>query len=337
MKNLNPLIIEQARKYKAEYKSIYRAIKQFDRIAIFTHITPDFDALGSQFGLYTWLQDNFPEKDIRVLGSNHPTYTPHLYPSIPELDDQWFEKPFLAIVVDTSTSDRVSDQRFQQATIIIKIDHHPPVDQYGDINLVDTELVAAAEAVTNLIVYRNTKFSLSKEAAIYLYSGIAGDSRRFLYQDTTIYTFANVTELLKTGFNLTTDVYNKMYVETLQDLALRAHILTHYRLTDHGVAYYILDDETLKEFERTTDQGKEFVNIFNGIEGVNAWFSASEDRQRGIYKVSLRSKDTPINQVATKYRGGGHAQASGATLHSREEIDLLVADLDALFPKTIRQ
>lgn len=333
MKRHRPLVQIQAKKYRQDYRRILKTIEQYDKICVFTHIVPDFDALGSQFGLYNWLKENFPKKDVRVSGSNHPQYSPNLYPYICEIENSWFETPFLAIVVDTATGDRVSDLRYQKAETIIKIDHHPMVDQFGDINLVDPSLVAAAEIVANFIIYNKKKYHLSKQTAIYLYSGIAGDSRRFLYKDTSIYTFANATELLKTGFDLSTDIYNKMYVETMQDLELRAHILANFKLTDHGVAYYILDAQTLEEFQRTTDQGKEFVNIFSGIEGVNAWFSASEDKERGIYKISIRSKEVPINQVATKYRGGGHTQASGATLNNRDEIDSLVSDLNALFPK----
>ena len=35
------------------------AIKRYDRIAIFRHCKPDYDALGSQMGLATWIKDNF--------------------------------------------------------------------------------------------------------------------------------------------------------------------------------------------------------------------------------------------------------------------------------------
>ena len=58
--------------------------------------------------------------------------------------------------------------------------------------------------------------------------------------------------------------------------------------------------------------------------------SVSEDVSTNEYRVSIRSKKVAINQVASKYRGGGHDQASGARLTSLEELDLLVKDLDDL-------
>ena len=330
----NPLIKSMALAFEDEYDQIFQAIEQFDRIAVFAHVIPDYDALGTQFGLYTWLKDNFPHKDIIIAGSNHRDYTPRLYPVIEDTPDSWFATSFLAIVVDTATGNRVSDMRYQKAAKIVKIDHHPAVDQYGDINLVAVDLVAASEIVGNLVLAYPKVSVLSKEAAIYLYSGIAGDSKRFLYADTSAHTFAIAEALIGTGINLSTDVYNKMYVGSLNDLRVQAYILNHFTVTDHGIAYYILDAQTLKLLGREADQGKEYVNIFSEVEGINAWASISEDQEKHIWRVSIRSKALPINQVATKYRGGGHAQASGATLESVTEIDALINDLNSLFPIT---
>ena len=60
---MNEIILKQAQKFEKEYKEILENIKKFDKIAVFRHIMPDFDALGTQFGLATWLKDNF--KDIK--------------------------------------------------------------------------------------------------------------------------------------------------------------------------------------------------------------------------------------------------------------------------------
>ena len=71
---INPLILEQADKHKTTYNRILNVIKRYDRIALFRHNSPDFDALGSQLGLYHWIKDNFPNKEVVYLGDNHVTY-----------------------------------------------------------------------------------------------------------------------------------------------------------------------------------------------------------------------------------------------------------------------
>ena len=55
---------------KKDITRILSAIKRYDRIAIFRHEKPDFDALGSQLGLATWIKDNFPNKEVHVLGAS---------------------------------------------------------------------------------------------------------------------------------------------------------------------------------------------------------------------------------------------------------------------------
>ena len=74
--------------------------------------------------------------------------------------------------------------------------------------------------------------------------------------------------------------------------------------------------------------------MFSNIEGVNAWCSVTEDKSSPkdyCWRVSIRSKHKDISGVANKWRGGGHALASGAKVKSLEELPLLIADLDALF------
>ena len=56
--------------FKKEYALVLKKIKEYDEIAIFRHIRPDFDALGTQFGLATWIKDNFPNKTVKVLLKN---------------------------------------------------------------------------------------------------------------------------------------------------------------------------------------------------------------------------------------------------------------------------
>ena len=91
---LDPKIKSFIAPNKRDITRILSAIKRYDRIAIFRHSKPDFDALGSQMGLAVWLKDNFPNKEVRVLGDNHVTFTPRLYPEMDNLNEDWFKQPF---------------------------------------------------------------------------------------------------------------------------------------------------------------------------------------------------------------------------------------------------
>ena len=328
---LSPEIKKVGQKYKTQIKGIEKAIRQYNRVAIFRHVMPDFDALGTQMGLYYFLKDNFPEKEIKVLGDNHVTFTPRLFPEMDRINDSWFNEPFLAIIVDVSNKSRIADPRFEKAEMIIKIDHHPNVEDFANINVVDTSMAAASELLVSLLLNFKHKYVLGEKSASNFYVGIAGDSGRFQYSSTSAHTFEIASELIARKIKLN-DIYAKMYVKQIDDLAVTAYILNNYKISPKGVAYYVLDSKIQKELKITTERGKENVNLFSNITGINIWCSITQDDdpKEPCWRISIRSRDYVINGVATEFGGGGHAQASGAKITTLNELPKFIDALDAL-------
>ena len=99
------------------------------------------------------------------------------------------------------------------------------------------------------------------------------------------------------------------------------------------MAYYVLDSNIQRELNITTERGKENVNLFSNIEGINAWCSITQDDnpKEPCWRISIRSKEKAINGVAAEFGGGGHAQASGAKIETLDDLDRFIAALDALF------
>ncbi len=329
-KKIDPIIKNFALPYIKEIRKIEKAIIKYDRIAIFRHIMPDFDALGTQMGLATWIKDNFPNKEVIVLGDNHVTFTPRVFPQMDEKNLDWFKEPFLAIVVDTANTSRIADPRWKKAKYKIKIDHHPDVEKYGKVQLVETKGAAASENMVSILLNFKGDYILSKEAASYFYIGIAGDSGRFQYSSTSAHTFAIAGELVNREIELS-KIYQRMYLKTVDDLKVTAYVLGHFNVSEKGVAYYVLDSKIQEELKITTERGKENVNLFANIEGINAWCSITEDKKDNCWRISIRSKEKAINQVATQFGGGGHAQASGARIDSLDELPEFIKALDNLF------
>ena len=326
------VILELINKNKESYDKVLELINNYDKIVLFRHQSPDFDALGTQLGLYHWLKDNYPNKEVHVVGENHVTLTPRLYEEMEIIDDSWFDNnEFLAVVMDTGDTKRISDKRYAKAKFIIKMDHHPNVEPYGNINIVNDELASCAELMANMLFYFDKV--MNKEAAHYLYSGIVGDSGRFLYNSTSPHTFEISKLLLETDFNLSKDVYQKMYTKNIDDLKVTAYVLGNFKVTKGGVAYYILPIDVQNELKITVERGKENINLFSNIDGINAWFCVTQDINKGDWRVSIRSKEKPINGVAAMFNGGGHEQASGARLKDLSQLDSLIEELDKLFIK----
>ena len=70
------------------------------------------------------------------------------------------------------------------------------------------------------------------------------------------------------------------------------------------------------------------INSFNHINEMLVWVTATEDKDLGTYRVSIRSRGPIINEVAANHGGGGHMYASGTRLKNEEEIMSLIKDLD---------
>lgn len=94
------------------FEGLYSALEQSEVITLYRHINPDCDALGSQWGLATWLKHRFPLKRVIVLG--HQKMTNGLFPDSDEIDDETIRQS-LAIVLDTANVRRIDDDRWQSA------------------------------------------------------------------------------------------------------------------------------------------------------------------------------------------------------------------------------
>jgi len=319
-------LLELNNKHKAEYSAIFDAINRYSKIAIFRHIHPDFDALGAANGLKEFILTNYMGKEVKLLGDNHDELTPRLYPKTDTAHNSWFQEPFLAIVLDTPNKRRIADPRIFHAEYVIKIDHHPFIEDFADIELIDSDVSSTSELLASLLF--SYKLKITPKCATYLYSGIVGDSGRFEYS-TSPTTLIIASKLLELGVDLK-DIYHRMYLHDQNDLKVIAHILNNYKVSKKGVAYYLLTRKELEEFKITTNQGKDHVNLFHFVDGIKIWCAITEDLTEKCFRVSLRSESIDISGVAADFRGGGHKNASGAKLLSLNEVDDFIAALDSL-------
>ena len=90
------------------FDTLLEAIATADIITIFRHEHPDCDALGSQWGLYSWIKDNFPEKKVYALGYESTTQCDFLVGDV--VSDEVIANS-TAIVLDTANTARIDDAR----------------------------------------------------------------------------------------------------------------------------------------------------------------------------------------------------------------------------------
>ena len=307
------------------YKQVLKAIKKYDTIVVIRHDVPDFDASGSQFGLVQWIKDNFPSKKVYAVGKPHKYFSPSLYPVTDEFNPD--NQNFLLIVVDSANQPRIDGKELiGKADFVVKIDHHPLCDHYGNVVIVDEHAAAAAELIADMLI--SFKKTISEKCAYYLYSAIVGDSGRFQYSDTNPRTFKVVAK----KFNFQ-DVYDKMYLKSIEDIKIINFIYDNYKVTEKGVAYYSVSIEDLHKLGIEREKVKAFVNLFAGYEEIKVWVQFSEDEtatDEYKWRVSIRSRGIKINDVAALHNGGGHDNAAGAKTVNAEENEQIVKELDEL-------
>ena len=279
-------------------------IEAYDTIVVFRHVFPDGDALGSQLGLVKTLRLNYPEKTIYAVGSNDHHYT--IYPEMDVVDLEGVK--FLSIVVDTANRPRVDDDRYTMGDKIIKIDHHPEVDPYGDLQLVDTDRGSACEIMTDLL--RDMGMQFNEDIAVTLLSGIITDTIRFSIEKVSHLTLESAAFLMKQGANIS-ELNNKLSIQPKEIFKTRAIIMNLAQLKG-GLSYVILNKEDLSQFPVDSKGVKSQVNAMAGIEDFKIWALFVQDED-GSYEGSLRARYHTINDVAESYGGGGHRLASGVS------------------------
>ncbi|EMB85122.1 DHH family phosphoesterase [Streptococcus mutans] len=305
------------------FKTILAKIKAYDTIIIHRHMKPDPDALGSQVGLKEMITSNFPQKTVKVTGYNEPSLS--WLAQMDDVSDKDYEGA-LVIVVDTANRPRIDDQRYLNGNFLIKIDHHPNEDHYGDLSYVDTKASSASEIITDFALQNQLK--LSDQAARLLYAGILGDTGRFLYPATTSKTFIIASELLKYDFDFAA-LARQMDSFPYKIAKLQAYVFENLEIDKNGAARIILSQKILKKFNLTDAETSAIVSSPGKIDTVQVWAIFVEQAD-GHYRVRLRSKSTVINEVAKRHAGGGHPLASGANSYSLAENEDIYQELKNL-------
>lgn len=308
-------------------QKILQKIKEYNSIIILRHIKPDGDCLGASLGLREILRSSFSDKKIYSIGKMKSEYLEFLGSEDKELDENDY-KDSLIIVVDTATKDRIDSEKFNIGKEIIKIDHHLAVDDYGIINYVREDLPATCAIIADFYYTFKDELVLTKEASRYLFVGIITDTGRFRYRGVNGELFTLTSELLNTGIDIE-DIYSSLYIKTKEELRLTAYIYKHFHTTNNGVAYFLMSKRIQKKFGMTNEAASSLVNVLEGIKGSLIWIFFIQNKEK-IWRVRLRSRFISINEIATKYKGGGHLQASGATVHNKKEIKQLLKDTDTL-------
>lgn len=307
------------------FEKIMELIRAHDTVIIHRHKNPDGDALGSQLGLKHLLLHNFPEKKVYAVGDEAGRFDFMDDCVMDTVDDSVYQQA-LAVVLDTSASHLISDERYMQAKALCRIDHHLFCETIAPVEVVDSSAESCCSLITALAMEQN--LALTPVAAKSLYTGMVTDSGRFRYDSTSENTFLRAAHLLHEPFDLN-EIYQNLYASDFEQTRLRAQFVLKICFTPNRVGYIYTTREEMQELNASTFAiSRGMVNTMADIKGVNIWVNFTETED-GVL-CELRSSRQNINPIAVKYGGGGHMKASGANVKSREEAMQMLNDLDKL-------
>lgn len=309
-------------------KQIIKKIKEYDNIVLARHIGPDPDALASEIALRDSIKLTFPKKNVYAVGNAVAKFK--YFGDLDRINDDNLERPLL-IVLDVPNKTRIDGINYDNYDYVIRIDHHPNVEEIADLELVDDRASSTCELIVELI--NNTKLKMTKSIAENLFLGIVADSDRFLLSYTTPKTFKLVTMLIEENNLDISKLYKNLYMRPINEVRFQSYIALNMIVTENNFGYIKLDKKVMDEFGVDSSAASNMINNFNFIKELNCWAFSSYDEKNEIHKINIRSRGPIINVVAQKYNGGGHMFASGARIKLESDVDKLFEDLDEVSKK----
>ena len=296
-----------------ELDSIIEIINNANKIAIFTHISPDGDAIGSSLSMYMGLKSL--KKEVDIITDEYSKCFSFL-PELENIKKETNEDYDLAIALDCATKPRLYDptNAYDKAKNSINIDHHASNTYFAKYNYVEGNSPAACKTLIKIL--KRLGISITKEIGTCLMAGIITDTGGFRYNTVDDETFEFAAQMLDLGVDISNIYYRTFDVKTKPQFMLSSIAtsrLNFYTKDKIAVTYITQDD--FKKVNASVGDHEGIVNVGRNIEGVEVSIFLREVEPE-LYRVSLRSNDyVDVSEVASNFEGGGHSRAAGCDMH----------------------
>lgn len=307
-----------------DFRLIFKQIKKYNNIVIARHIGPDPDAVGAELALRDMLRKLYVNKNVYAVGN--PASRFRFLGNLDKIEDKL--ENALLIVLDTPDIKRIDGVVLDDFDYIIKIDHHPFVEKYADIEYIDDSACSTCQIL--LEMFLDMKLEIDEVIGNNLYTGIVADTDRFLHDYTTSKTFELVSKLIDETCIDFTKLYRPLYSRPIEEVRFEGYIYQNLELNENGLAYIKIDEDLIKEYNVDSASPGNMINDLKFVKEIIVWVFLSEDTKSNLIRANIRSNGPVINELATRFGGGGHKYASGARLTSWEQADRLIEELDKL-------
>ena len=291
-------------------------LKKEKSVAIFCHIRPDGDTLGSALALFHALNN---------LGIKAKVFCDDTVPSrffflkSASLVESSLSGEFSAMLaIDCADVARLGDfaEQFLKHKNTYSLDHHVSNTRYAKENLV---IDNASNCENALSLIESLGAEITVEMANLLAMGMMTDTGNFKHKNVRPNTLYSVAKLMEKGADLNTINYNMFSKQSKNRAKLFGLTMSKIRyFLDGRLAVASVLEKDIVESKAKRDETEGFIDFVTGIEGVEVSACILE-MEKNKYKVSFRSKATDVNAVANTFGGGGHILASGCQIQGEYE------------------
>jgi phosphoesterase RecJ-like protein len=309
---------------KVDKKEIAEALKKANSVAIFGHVLPDGDCLGSVFGMKLALE-SMEKRAYVFLDEEIPYYLDFLKDYSNLHTEKEFRDTDIVLVFDSSQVNRVESENILQdykerGVKIYQIDHHLPgnLNDFADYFWQDQDFSSTSEMA--LLIIKKMGIRIKKDVATLLLTGIEGDTGSFQHQNTTSRSLESAAYLVSKGARFGSIVENtlnsKKELNILKLYGLALERLVYNKKYKTLTSYLTLEDA--KKFGVKGNSYSEIINFFSIVGGIKIIILITE-REEGLLKVSLRTRDeyVDVQKLAANFGGGGHIKASGFSIKGK--------------------
>lgn len=289
-------------------------IERAHTIVLLGHVHPDGDCVGSTLGLWNYLRENDPEKEVLVFLEEPQrkfSYLRGFDGILSEPDTS--RKADLAVALDVSDHERLGNfaPLFDQAAERLNIDHHLTNPHFAENTVCEPKASSTCEVLYKLL----DPEKISRETAECLYTGIVTDTGVFKYSQTSRKTMLIAGDLMEKGIDFGGIIDGAFYRKTWPQNQIMGLALTKAERRLGGKL--ILSVLTLQDLADFHAQQKDVDGIAEQLrltDGAECSCLASET-EPGVYKLSLRSvSKVDVAKIALLFGGGGHIRAAGCTV-----------------------
>lgn len=315
----------------SEVRKLLSLISISDRILLTGHVHPDGDVIGSALGLYLGIKKHFRRKLVDIFFSDLIPEQFKFLPGFEKIvtDEKKLSMYDLCIMLECSDITRAgqwfSPEKFKYLVII---DHHLNHKSIGKVvKMIYPDYSSCAEIIFDIFNIAGIK--LDKDIALCLYTGLVTDTGMFQWVNTNIHSFTTAVKLLSLGIR-PFEVYRNIYRQkTYSGIILLSKVLSTLKIKKinrYKIAEITLTQKMLKDTNTTFRDTEDFINLPMSIKDVELTLFFKQENKDSV-KISFRSNSINVEKLARKWSGGGHKNASGATVKgSLREVKNMVYD-----------